>query len=61
MSNPFRTLWPDPDDPGTVHVIDQRELPHALVSCALRNYRDGIAAISEMKVRGAPLIGATAA
>lgn len=57
----FRTIWLAPDDPGCVQIIDQRELPHELVVADLRDYREAIYAISEMQVRGAPLIGATAA
>ncbi len=58
---PYRTIWPDANDPAVVHVIDQRLLPHRFVVTALRNYHDGVEAIRTMQVRGAPLIGATAA
>ena len=44
-----------------VQIIDQRRLPHEYVVEDLRTWRDGAHAISEMLVRGAPLIGATAA
>jgi len=57
----FRTIWPHPDDPGTVRIIDQRRLPHRYVECDLNTYQDGARAIRDMMVRGAPLIGATAA
>ncbi|MEQ8204576.1 MAG: S-methyl-5-thioribose-1-phosphate isomerase [Woeseia sp.] len=57
----FRTIWLHPDDDQTVQIIDQRRLPHEYTVSDLRNYKDGIVAISEMLVRGAPLIGATAA
>jgi methylthioribose-1-phosphate isomerase len=57
----FRTVWLSPEDPSVVQIIDQRRLPHEYVVCDLRSYRDGIRAIAEMQVRGAPLIGATAA
>jgi len=57
----FRTIWLDPDDPEVVQVIDQRLLPHEFRVRDLRNWRDGVDAIAEMVVRGAPLIGATAA
>lgn len=57
----FRTIWQSPDDPSIVRIIDQRRLPHELVLCDLASYRDARRAIGEMLVRGAPLIGATAA
>lgn len=57
----FRTIWLKPDDAETVQIIDQRKLPHEFVIHDLRSYQDGIYAIKEMLVRGAPLIGATAA
>ncbi len=57
----YRTIWLSEDDPGAVQIIDQRWLPHRFVVESLTSYRDGVAAIREMHVRGAPLIGATAA
>jgi methylthioribose-1-phosphate isomerase len=57
----FRTIWLHPDDPGVVQVIDQRQLPHRYEVSDLRSHVDGVFAIREMLVRGAPLIGATAA
>ena len=57
----FRTIWLDPGDEGAVIVIDQRLLPHEYREHALRSWRDGRQAIADMIVRGAPLIGATAA
>jgi methylthioribose-1-phosphate isomerase len=57
----FRTIWLKGDDPSVVQIIDQRVLPHELVIRDLRTYRDAAHAIREMLVRGAPLIGATAA
>ena len=57
----FRTIWLKADDPGVVQIIDQRQLPHRYVVHDLVTYRDGAFAIREMLVRGAPLIGATAA
>ena len=57
----FRTIWLKPDDPAVVQIIDQRKLPHNFEVADLRNYRQGAHAIREMQVRGAPLIGATAA
>ncbi len=57
----FRSIWLKPDDPAVVQIIDQRKLPHHHVVYDLKNYTDGVFAIKEMLVRGAPLIGATAA
>ena len=57
----FRTIWQKPDDPETVQIIDQRRLPHDFVVVDLNTWRDGATAITDMLVRGAPLIGATAA
>ena len=57
----FRTIWQKPGDPATVQIIDQRYLPHRSVVHDLRSADDGVYAIREMLVRGAPLIGATAA
>jgi methylthioribose-1-phosphate isomerase len=57
----FRTIWLHPDDPEVVQIIDQRRLPHDYVVHDLRTWSDGAVAISDMYVRGAPLIGATAA
>lgn len=56
---PFRTIWQDAD--GTVQVIDQRWLPHDLRIVPLRTRAEFATAIRDMWVRGAPLIGATAA
>lgn len=44
-----------------MQIIDQRRLPHEYVVHDLKTWQDGAAAISDMLVRGAPLIGATAA
>ena len=57
----FRTIWLKEGDDTTVQVIDQRLLPHEYVILDLVRYEDGIEAIRDMAVRGAPLIGATAA
>ena len=57
--NAFRTIWPTEDQ--YVEVIDQRKLPHEFVVVKLKTYRDAEVAIKDMIVRGAPLIGATAA
>ena len=57
---PMRTIWLANDD-RTVEIIDQRLLPHELVIARLATLDDAAAAIRDMAVRGAPLIGATAA
>lgn len=57
---PTRTIWLDPDDDRRVQIIDQRALPHAWVIGNLTTVEDTAAAIREMHVRGAGLIGATA-
>ena len=57
----FRTIWLHPDDDGVVQIIDQRILPHEYREHDLRRWQDGAEAIADMYVRGAPLIGATAA
>jgi methylthioribose-1-phosphate isomerase len=57
----FRTIWLKPDDPSVVQIIDQRMLPHEFLVRDLVTWQDAVHAIREMLVRGAPLIGATAA
>lgn len=57
----FRTIWQKPDHPEVVQIIDQRRLPHEYVVHDLTTWQHGAEAISDMLVRGAPLIGATAA
>ncbi len=57
---PYRTIWLAPDG-HTVEVIDQRRLPFELVILPLSTLEDASKAIETMAVRGAPLIGATAA
>ena len=55
-----RSLWAAPQR-DAVMVIDQRQLPHQLVIARLATLAEVRAAIADMVVRGAPLIGATAA
>ncbi len=57
----YRSIWPDNEDQSLIWVIDQRKLPFALEFLALRNVTDICEAITSMAVRGAPLIGVTAA
>jgi methylthioribose-1-phosphate isomerase len=56
-----RTIWPKEGQPEVINIIDQRFLPHRFVIEELRCLDDFITAIKEMHVRGAGLIGATAA
>jgi methylthioribose-1-phosphate isomerase len=55
-----RSIWLEPDG-WSVGVIDQTALPHGLVIGRLTNLDDAADAIRRMVIRGAPLIGATAA
>ncbi|AGC48280.1 methylthioribose-1-phosphate isomerase [Myxococcus stipitatus DSM 14675] len=57
---PTRTLWLEPDGQA-VGIIDQTRLPHAFVTARLTTLDEAAHAIRAMQVRGAPLIGATAA
>jgi len=56
----YRTIWVG-EDGRSVWVIDQTRLPFELVTCRLDTVEDAARAISDMQVRGAPLIGVTAA
>jgi methylthioribose-1-phosphate isomerase len=56
----FRTIWVKPDDEGVVQLIDQRFLPYRFVIEEVRSVEQMAAAIREMHVRGAGLIGASA-
>src|ERR1700737_3358727 len=56
----FRSIWLEPDG-HTVSAIDQRRLPHDFVVVRLTTCDAAADAIRSMLVRGAPLIGATAA
>ena len=56
----FRTIWLEPDG-WSVGAIDQRRLPHEFVITKIENVTAAAEAIRSMLVRGAPLIGATAA
>jgi methylthioribose-1-phosphate isomerase len=59
--NNFKSLWIHKNNPAVIQVIDQRYLPFQFVIKDLHTPEDVIFAISEMVVRGAPLIGVTAA
>ena len=54
----YRTIW---FENKTVKIIDQTKLPHQFIIKDLKTAKDAISAIKTMEVRGAPLIGATAA
>jgi methylthioribose-1-phosphate isomerase len=57
---PHRTIWVAGDG-MSVDIIDQTKLPHELVIARLATLDDAATAIRDMLVRGAPLIGVTAA
>ena len=54
----YRTIW---FENNIVKIIDQTKLPHQFIIKDLKTVKDAINAIKVMEVRGAPLIGATAA
>ncbi|MCP3413804.1 S-methyl-5-thioribose-1-phosphate isomerase [Bradyrhizobium brasilense] len=56
----FRSIWLEPDG-WSVGAIDQRRLPHEFIVAKLTTPDEAGEAIRSMLVRGAPLIGATAA
>ena len=55
-----RTIWVEADG-WSVGIIDQTALPHRFITVRLATLADVARAIATMQVRGAPLIGATAA
>jgi methylthioribose-1-phosphate isomerase len=57
---PMRTIWLEPDG-WSVGVIDQTALPHRFTTARLATLDEAAYAIRAMVIRGAPLIGATAA
>ena len=54
----YRTIWFENNE---VKIIDQTKLPHKFIIKSLKNVEEVVNAIKTMEVRGAPLIGATAA
>ncbi len=56
----YRTIWFDKNQ-KVVKIIDQTKLPHQFIIKDLKTVKDAINAIKTMEVRGAPLIGGTAA
>jgi methylthioribose-1-phosphate isomerase len=57
---PSRTIWLQPDG-WSVGILDQTALPHVVERLTLKTVEDAAHAIKTMQVRGAPLIGVTAA
>ncbi|MCB2196999.1 MAG: S-methyl-5-thioribose-1-phosphate isomerase [Bacteroidetes bacterium] len=57
----YHTIWVKEGDPKTIQIIDQRFLPFDFKTQDLRTLEDAYISIQEMWVRGAPLIGVTAA
>ncbi len=57
---PYRSIWLN-KNAWSADIIDQTRLPHEFVVKTLQSMQDAAEAISTMRVRGAPLIGATAA
>ena len=60
QGKPYRTIWPTADGMA-VEVIDQTRLPHCFETRRISTMAEAAHAIRAMIVRGAPLIGATAA
>jgi methylthioribose-1-phosphate isomerase len=58
---PTRTIRPSADHPRAVDIIDQTALPYEFRTLRLATLEEAAYAIREMQVRGAPLIGVTAA
>jgi methylthioribose-1-phosphate isomerase len=56
----YRTIWLNPDG-WSVEIIEQTKLPHRFETISLKSCTAAAHAIHSMQVRGAPLIGATAA
>ena len=56
----YRTIWFD-EESKVLKIIDQTKLPHHFIIKDLKTVKDAINAIKTMEVRGAPLIGGTAA
>ena len=54
----YRTIW---FEENVVKIINQTKLPHQFIIKELKNVKDAVNAIKTMEVRGAPLIGGTAA
>jgi methylthioribose-1-phosphate isomerase len=59
-NTPYRSIWLN-ENGWSVDIIDQTRLPHEFIIKTLGSTQDAAEAIRVMRVRGAPLIGATAA
>lgn len=57
----YQTIWLTEGNPEIIQVIDQRKLPFQFEIFEIKSVEDAFFAIKEMVVRGAPLIGVTAA
>ncbi|OEK04050.1 S-methyl-5-thioribose-1-phosphate isomerase [Roseivirga misakiensis] len=57
----YHTIWLKDNNPEVIEVIDQRLLPHQMEVYEVNSVDEAAKAISDMVVRGAPLIGVTAA
>ncbi|MCF8357420.1 MAG: S-methyl-5-thioribose-1-phosphate isomerase [Prolixibacteraceae bacterium] len=57
----FHTIWAEAGNYNIIRVIDQQKLPFEFNIKTLKTFSDAKEAISKMTVRGAPLIGVTAA
>jgi len=57
-SKEYKTIW---YEDNVVKIIDQTKLPHQFIIKDLKTVKDAVNAIKIMEVRGAPLIGGTAA
>lgn len=57
----YQTIWEKENSPGVIQIIDQRLLPFEFSIADLEKPADFASAIRNMQVRGAPLIGVTAA
>ena len=58
LNKEYKTIW---YEGNAVKIIDQTKLPHKFIIKDLKSVKDAINAIKNMEVRGAPLIGGTAA
>ncbi|MFA9388395.1 MAG: S-methyl-5-thioribose-1-phosphate isomerase [Prolixibacteraceae bacterium] len=57
----FQTIWVDGNNSERIKIINQQKLPFELKIQTLKTFQEAFNAIKEMTVRGAPLIGVTAA
>jgi len=57
---PYRSIWIDEKN-QRIKIIDQRKLPHELEIVEIKSLQETKKVIQDMYVRGAPLIGVTAA